>query len=389
MKLKLFIIVAILAVAMMGIYTPEAKAQGASVTPYANILLWAGYTSKSEEASWKVDDTGAAEEDADVFMAVTPQGSLGVRGSANNVMGDVSFMVRTPSMDSDQQSQALLFTAYVMYNVNDFGLLVGRFFAPYDKVDFGNIACQTTAFGWDMFLGYTLFDATRDQIKVSYKGAYLALLKNTKNEDSDWDVVLPMVAVGYQYGSFMTPFNFGVHALYQTAKDDAASWVTDEDTNLDGNIDPTDYYVATTGAYGESLTAWAVAGDFGVKMDPIEINGHVHYGVNTADMGVQGGGAAIVNGSYEDTTTLAGWVSVGYTMGAAKLYAGLGYRSVDNSETYVEADTAMTYYVSCAYSIQPNFSVTPIVHYEDKMKGSADQEEGNVLTVGALFKASI
>jgi len=402
MKFKGLIIFAIFALAVMGFAVPQAKAQD-GVTAYADVLMWTGLTMRDKDAANKFDDNNKAIDDMDLVMGLTPQGSMGVRGSANNVFVNFAIMAKTPGAsfipdwDKQDENSTYMFIGLISYRVGEASFTIGRFFTPYDQLDFNNIAASDTTMGWDMMLGYSLFDATREQIRVDYKGFYFGLFKNNKNETEDTNVLIPMIAAGYMHGNPGTAMRFSVHGLFQTYTIEDARG--DYDLDGDGMIaDPAEKDQPNP-LYEEAVNSWAVAADFGMKMDAIGFNVHGHYGVNTGDMGVQGGSSInnYAKKEVSDSTTMAGWAGVDYTVDKMKLSAGIGYSVIDN-DLYEKEDQKMTYYVACKYSIQPNFAITPIVRVINNMKGPknawtgldySEYKEGQEINIGFLTEAHI
>ncbi|MBN2038760.1 MAG: hypothetical protein JW864_01885 [Spirochaetes bacterium] len=381
MKFKLLsLAIAVFTIASIWIFSSEAKAQGGdSITPYAEAIFWAGITSYDDDSAgslWQGE-----EGDTDLAFNLCPQTYLGVRGTKNNIFANVAFQAKTPSMDAEEQDQVFLFLAYLAYRIGDFGIMIGQTFTPYSALDSDDVAFMGTAFAWDMMYEYSLFDPARPQIKLDYKGFYIDLIRHTKNEESGVDVVIPMLAAGYQYGTPFTPVSFGIHGLYQTYKIDSA------------------YVEDSTGAYvtnqidGESIASYAAGVEFNINnMNGFYINTHAHYGVNIGDMDLSGGGNHVSDGTasdkIENTTTYAGRIGIAYETGAVRVAAGIGYK-VDSNDTYAEDDPMMTYFASLRYSIQPNFSITPVIQIQDSLKGTNDEEQGKITVVGILAKASI
>jgi hypothetical protein len=254
---------------------------------------------------------------------------------------------------------------------------------PYD------CGCFSTTGGWDFLVGYAFFDAVREQIRVTYKGFYVGVFQNSQNESSTADVLLPMVAVGYTYGNPGTPMEFGVHGLFQTYKNDnPGTYVTDDNNTYDTADDTTTW--VENALYGESYSSYGVVAKFGMNMAPFSFYISPLYGVNAGNMGFPSLGMALeVGDEIKDTTAIAAHGAVTYTTGAIRVSVGAGYRQVEYDIDGSDPDKQMSYYASLKYSIQPNFSVTPIVLIEDKMKDSAKVKEGKRTLFGALFEANI
>jgi len=385
MRLKVLLLALVVAISAVAVIPTVAKAEGPSVTPYADVLFWTGVTMTDKYSSGKVDDKGKAVGDTDLIMGVTPQGSIGVRGMVNNVNGNFAIMSKTPGFDTAQEPQTYLFIAVIMYNFGPANLTVGRFFTNYDMIAGDNTNCPDTKLGWDMFLGYSLFDATRDQISLSFPvGFYVTLAKNAKNEDRDYDVMLPLVAAGYMNGNPGTPMMFSVHGLYQTYKYDNSAMVDDDN-------DPLTPPVLEAGST-ESVSSYAVAGKFGMNMAPFSFAVQGYYGVNIADMGILTGGAASFDatGSVQDNVAMGGWAQADYTMGQMRIAGGVAYKQNKQDVSGAKADKAMAYFVALKYNIQPNFAITPSVMIQDNMKAADGKtKQGKKTSAGVLFEAHI
>jgi hypothetical protein len=367
MRLKVLLLALVLAISFAGVFMPEAKAEGPTVTPNANVLMWNGFHMVDKYAS----TTG--KSDSDLVMDLTPQGSFGLTGAANGVFVNFSGMFRTPgggndAANRDESVQLYLFLAYFTYKFSEVNMTAGLTFTPYDIVDGNNTLCQTPLGGWSMQLAFAYFDAARYQLKFDYMGLYVDFIKNSKNETAGWDVTLPMIGVGYVNGNPGTPMSFQVHGFYQTSKVDDAALATD----------------------GASLVSYGVSGGFGLNMAPVSVMVTGIYGVNAGDAGLFGAGgwAAVDGDKFSDSTVMGGWGSVAYTMGAAKLSAGIGYKQIDN-DLWDNADPSMEYYVACKYSVTPNFAITPGIQIQDGMKNAAKVKQGKQTSIGFLMEAHI
>lgn len=386
MKFKGLIFLAIFALAVMGLAVPQANAQD-GVVPYANAKMWTGVTMTDKDIKnpngtpYRTDDEGEAVSDTDLIMGITPQTTIGVRGTVNNVTVDLSLMAGTPFGTSPADpNQAMQFIVAIMYNVGEASLMIGQHFGPYDIINPYDCGCFAASTGWDFLVGYAFFDAVREQIRVNYKGFYVGLFQNTQNESADADVLLPMIAAGYEYGNPGTPMTFSVHGLYQTYKNDDPGLDTDGD-GVDDTVNP---------IFEETINSYGVVGKFGMNMAPISFYVSGLYGVNSGNMGFPSLGSADTStGEVKDTTAMAGHGAISYTTGAITASIGGGYRQLDYDLDDTDPDKQMSYYVSVKYAVQPNFTITPIVLIEDRMKDKNKVKEGKRTVIGALFEANI
>jgi len=387
MRLKVLVLALVLAVSFSGVFMPAAKAEGPSVTPYADVMFWFGYNYADKYASHSQNKDGEARALTENVMGMMPQGDLGVRGAAGNVSVNFAIMSKSPGAglfggdntkgNKYDADQPYMFISVAMVNFGSTLLTVGRFFTPYDIVTFNDVACPDLVFGWYNMLDFALFDATRDQIRINVSGFYVGLFRNNYDNDADYDVMLPMISAGYEFGNPGTPMNFGVYGLFQTVKDA---------TQTTG-----------TATFGKSINSYAVNGKFGMNMAPVTFYVTASYGINQNNMGV-GGGAADVKATgdgYANTSTLMSHAGFDYTSGMFVFGLSVGYSTVSHdSSAYApgadnKADQAMAVAAKVKISPMPNFAITPALRYKDNMKGVTGNKEGKDIAFGVMFEGHI
>jgi len=398
MRLKVLLLALVFAISFVGIFTPAAKAEGPTVTPYADVMVWFGEAYKDKYASGAYNDKGEKRSDMNQSMGVNPQGDLGVRGAVGNVSVNVAFMTRTPAFSAGTESQQVyLFLEAMFINLGSVNLTIGKWFTPYAYLTFNDVANSFAAIGWNNMAAFAFFDPGRDMIKASFGSVYVGLFNNSKNDTANYAVMLPMIAAGYEFGNFATPMYFGVHGLFQTYKNTNPGALTGTyalNTNT-GAIDFTPTGYAANPLYNKSVTSYGATAKFSMNMAPMAFAVQACGGVNTGDMGVLSGDATNDGSKYLNTVSYAGWADFQYTAGIAKFGAAVGYKSVKydkkgtTGQLGTKADQKMAVSAVVKISPMPNFAFTPSVLFTDEMKDEYGEKEGKSFVIGVLFEAHI
>jgi len=372
MKLKALVIAALVAAAFIMVPAPQAKAEGPVVSPFASFASWMGYETRSKEMT-------GGKSDTDLDMNVVPQLNFGVRGMANNVTVMVSAMSSPFGATKAEQDQFQLFLVFAEYRTPDFGLTFGKAGTPYTCLNFNNVGpgVGSTLGGWDLFLGFDMFEAFPYQVKFDTKGFFIDLIRNTAGTNpgtsyvgtqGTTDVMLPKIVVGYTFGNPMAPVMFNVSGFYQTYKIDDGS-----------------------GAFpdGENIVSYAASGFVKMNMQGLGITLHGHYSVNGGDMGyVAQPGADLTTGEIKDSTNMGGHAGISYTIDKVRPSAGVAY-AVSSNDLWDKDDPKMAFFVACAYMMQPNLTLTPIFQLYDNMKDNVGVKQGTQTNYGVFVQANI
>jgi len=361
MRLKVLLVAAIFAISFMGFYSPAQAADG--ITPYGNIVTWAGWTMKDKDNNGTV---GKSDTDYAQGQANPATTNIGVKGEKNGVEVRLEFGVKT----NYEQFRARW--AYASYKAsNGLQLWFGNGLTPYSMVN-GMDFRDSDA----MALAGTCYDGWINQVRLHFMGAYISIMQ-PQTTGATYDNMLPKAAAGYEFKTDV--FSAGVNGVFQQVKYDDAASARD----------------------GAKLNAWLLNAIFKGKFGPAYVNALAYYAVNPGDMGFNSyNGAktgapgannkavAIVDG-WEDTTVYGGNVAAGFKIGdMAQINVGVGYEKCDN-DTYAKADDFIAYFVNAQIFIQPNCFVVPTVKQVDFRKSQANAKEGKQTYVGAAFVASI
>jgi len=371
MRLKVLVLALVFAISFVGVFTSPAKAEGPALAPFADVCFWAGYTSYSKEANPYAKTAGKTA--AGTEMGIVPQADFGAVGTSNGVTVMVDLMLKTPHGNSSEINQVYLFLANASYKFGDLGMMIGLAPSPFSVLTFDDKACYATANGWELLLEYGMFDPDKQQVKLTYNGFYFEAAANSYQETNGYKTMLPLLAAGYVYGNPGTPFMAQAHGVFMTYKIADTAAATD----------------------GKSVTDYAIAADFSMNMAPFGFQVHAHYAQNPGDMGIgnlgpYGGAPVAVGSSFKNTKVFAGFAAVNYTVDKARLGAGFGYFNGKPDVDGAKAHKQYAFYVDCQYSIQPNFSLTPIFHYQDNGKDyDGVTKLGKQWTMGVFVSAHV
>ena len=228
-----------------------------------------------------------------------------------------------------------------------------------------------------------MFDQRTPQIRLDIGPAYLIAEKTwTRSgipglDNESTEVKLPKLYVGFD--KKIAKHAVGAGITYNTYN------VTDK-TTAGMNLDE------------KSLAAWAAFVHGLVQVtDDISLKSQVYYAQNAPQLGISSieeEADALVNSAgngFDNTKTIAGFLSAQADMGKVKPFAGWGYASHDNSQ-YDKKDSSMEYYVGAVIDVwehkYSNATVVPEIHVWDRLKDRNGNEEETLMTVGARWYVS-
>lgn len=270
--------------------------------------------------------------------------------------------------------------AYATYDFQDLQIMVGHNYTPYffpatgDYIDDNGLG----SFGH-------ISDGRNHQIKLSWKGAYLALIKTKETAkiggtDVTNKVVLPKVSLGYDY-KFAAGM-VGVGGAYNTVK------IED---------------LGVLGVDGKHLNSWITYLRFNLAVEDFVLRGSAMYGFNTGNFGLDARPAAnadsigenmptsavAVGGKFKDSKHFAGYINPMYKLSPSILIGlGAGYAQVDNS-TYAKTDRQVAYFVNMKYDINKYFHIAPEFVYRDFMKDENGAKQGSEFYAGAKVQLDV
>jgi len=385
MKLKLFVLAAIVALLTIGLYMPQAKAAD-GITPYAAVNVWTGYDMRSKELANHSD----GKKDTDLVMSLpkgpTPSG-LGLRGTLGKLtlIAEIG-ITDTIFKDKNTPAPAGVFGETLGVNKMDAkyefnevaNIEFGRYFAPYSSAGINPFMDKANA-GFMIFEG-ALFDTPITQVKFSYMGAYIDLIKPSSSgvtttaagatEKDAYDFVLPKIAVGY-VGPM--PFQYSAHAVYQKIKSES----------------PNSY----------SITSYALAAGINAFMPWGIIHAFGFYSQNEGDMQVldlavmqakSGNSASVTGTSVKNTKGFGGNAGVSYKIGNLTPGAGFGYSAFKNDD-FANDQRQYTFFASLQYEVDKNVVFTPAIKYRNFGKSSsvAGAKRGTETIFGILWSAAM
>ncbi|MGL4368920.1 MAG: hypothetical protein ACRCUT_04505 [Spirochaetota bacterium] len=365
--------------------------------PYAQARIWAGVVDQSKEV------TGTENADLDNKM-INGAARLGLKGKKGNLEGVAELGFGTQAgKDSNKIPYTLVQTRkiYGIYNYSDkISFLFGQDEAPYTFYSNSSVEDST-------FSGFGSTSQDRDvQIKFSAYGAYIDLLNPTTSalpkanattiESKNIDVLFPKIAAGYDYTLKDDKMNIliGVGGAGQVLKVDSLG--ADADTDLD-TFD------------GEKITSALGYAHAKVKYDAFSVLANFGYAVNGGNMGLSysksvsaantsaatelaskfSTSAVSTADGFENTTSMEGFIDLGYDFGIVELRGGAGYAQAKNKE-WDKTDAQAAYYGQLSFPLVPKkLFLKPEVCYRDYMKDSAGEKQGHEWLAGVYVQANI
>ena len=377
MRLKVLLLAAIFAISVMGFYSPAQAADG--ITPYANIMTWAGWVQRDKDAS------GFAKSDTDYYQSnfANAGTNMGIKGEKNGVQVQIEFGVK------DGYEAFRSRHAYASYKMGEIGILFGQTLAPWIALDGADLRS-----GDAMARAGSCYDGWNNQIRVSFFGAYVTILNPGGNSAGDTDkqstgtigpkanqdVVIPKIGAGYMFK--MDAISVAVNGVFQQTKYDEQS----TPSNLDG----------------KALNAWLVNFIFKGQFGPANLSAVAYYATNPGNMGfaTYNSSSAVVAASgdkYENTTVMGGRVGAGFKAGMAKFNVGVAYEKATNDYDTGGAgdygtegkDDYLVYFANVQLFLQDNFYFAPTVKVEDAKKTTDGVKAGKTTYIGFACVASI
>jgi hypothetical protein len=270
---------------------------------------------------------------------------------------------------------------YGTYAFNDITILWGQDYAPLG--DWGN---SNQVFSWDNDMaGFGIIDESRvPQVKISYKGLQVALVKNIGADTcglpeadgetvlvSETEVLIPHLELKY---SMATDKYFAdAFCGFNSYK------VKYEDIN---------------NSFEETVSAYALGLNGGVTLNPVYANAMVWMARNGKQLGLNQANAAgaqlDTTGHLTDDDDMGFAVVVGANLQKMTVEAGYGYVQSELDVSGAEKDDAQTFYAQAVIPIAEGngakLSVTPEIGVIDYMDDASGVDEGSATYFGAKWQ---
>ena len=346
-------------VAAAGALTALAIPAMAEFTPYASIRLLTGYQTVKPA-------TGAS--DTDVLMKLNNTSRFGIKASDGALGAVIEFGI------NEGGGNIVNRLAYATYKMNGATLLVGQDYTKsWNPSGLVGPSDTPSNLGWG-----NMYDGRVPQLRVQLdNGLYFAAIQPATpadvtagfsfdaktggaavaNKPSTTDTLLPKLNVGYDGKS--GDVGYGAGLVYGT-------------------------FSYKSGAVKENINSYLVYARANMTSGPIALKANLGYGQNLGNMNYTG--AKFDTTSKKDSTTLEGYVQAGYTVSPTlKVQAIIGGQTNDN-DSYIKADSRMSYAVNAPITVAKNFTVTPEVVLFDEMKNSAGVKEAKTYYYGAKWQ---
>jgi ferredoxin len=363
------------------------------LTPYAQIRAYAGVLKQSASVTQVRNET-----DMD-YVQQFGTTRAGLKGKYGTIDGLVELGLS--SYNSSKSNAVSLRKAYAVWNQSDaFSVKVGQDDAPYtfyaSSVTFDNV-----------YNGMGDTAQSRDfQIKLIYSGAFIDFLspaspgavKTNAGTDlsgssaTNWDILFPKTALGYDYISSDKTISAGACIAYQASVFDGQK---------DGNaaFDAIDNKRVDAGLF--AVHAAVTSGGFSAK-----INGG--YGINSRILGIDYSSAFVTTTTsvgtkstccvssypeldatgkkFKNTTSMEGFVELAYNLGFAEFRGAVGYVQAKNGN-WDKTDAQMAYYLQSTIPlVEKRFNLIPEVSYLDYMNDKNGNRQGYELGAGVMIQ---
>ena len=399
MKLKLFVMLCLMAVAIPGAVLGAEPEN--SIKPYGNLYLFFGGQYKSYY------DSGHKNfNDGDLVYNINNNSNLGFNFNYSRYSGVFELGISDP----DSGSVVRVRKAYGKYKFKDYELLIGQTWSPYityshESADY----YRSRGFG-------SMYEEPTLQIQMSIKGFYINIMKpnitmveysrevavdnppdevedeynletvereiTTKLGKDHIKSYFPKMALGYRLESKQYRFGAGLAGnMYMIANSDK--------DNYDQSIIYS--YLAYLNAEAEyDKFIFAFSGGFLVNPAnygiAIQSEGNNKYpaGASQAIYNVATGKTDI-----KDTWNIQAFAECGYKIKESiKLYGGYGYSVMKYPVANSEYDMAMEYFLNMKIGIGGLLAVTPSISFRDYMDDMSGDDEGHEVIGGMLATIS-
>ena len=362
-----------------------AQASADSIIPYAQVRIWAGYVQQSKEMS------AGGTSDTDFYARMTSS-RLGVSAKYSDLVG--VFEIGLANYSNSTSNQVATRKAYGEYSITpDMKFLFGQNEAPFTW--YSNAAAND-----ELNIGYGATNDNRElQFKLTAFNAYLDII-NPKSPDKAgdddlatkyWDVIIPKIAVGYDFISSDKMILVGGGGVIQQAQVDKEDGSVPDANTMDG----------------EKLTSYLLYLHTKANIAGFLLQGNFGYGQNTSNLGLSYTSAqanattSANNGNkyidpkvelnsahdkFENTKSIEGYLEAGFDLGKFVPLAGVGYLQAKNSN-WDKKDKQMTYYAQVKITVvETHLFVIPTLQYRDFMKDKDGAKQGNESLAGIFIQ---
>ena len=390
MKMKRLACVSLL---MMAMGSGAAFAQTADgLSPFVQIRAYAGWIKQSPAV------TGVEKEADTDFVEQFGTTRFGAKGKYGEFDGYMELGIS--SSNSSSSNGVSLRKAYAVWNLSDVAnLKVGQDEAPYTF--YANSVTMDCSFN-----GMGVTSQPRDMhVKFTYMGAYVDFLSpiappaitydataKKSTGATNWDLLAPKTAIGYDFTSADKTVSAGVSAVYQYS-------VFDGQKNVAGStLDALD---------DKRVDAGLAAAHVLLNLAPFSVKADFGYGINTAVLGIDYtksfaktttsvGTAAVgistapelnksANG-FKNTASMEGFLELAYKMSFAEFRTAVSYVDAKN-DNWKKHDQQMGYYLQATIPlVEKRFNLIPEICYFDFMDDKAGNNQGYELCGGMLFQ---
>ena len=369
----------------------SAQTTAVSITPYAQVRIWAGYIQQSKEMS--ATGTYEGKTDTDFYSRMTSS-RIGLSAKYDDLVG--VFEIGLANKSSSSSNAVTTRKAYGEYLItSDIKLLFGQNEAPftwYSNAEANDDLCQgygATADGRELQLKLTAFNAYLDIINPNSPANPVS---DTDGLDAQyWDIIIPKIAAGYDFISSDKNILVGCGGVAQQAQVDKEESTTGDPYTMDG----------------EKLTCYLLYAHANASIAGLLLRGNFGYGQNTANLGLSYSNAQAnamtsaniendqyvnpkvefnaTNDKFENTKSMEGYIEAGFDLGKFVPLAGVGYLQAKNSN-WDKTDKQMTYYAQLKITIvETHLYFIPTLQYRDFMKDKDDAKQGNESLAGIFL----
>jgi len=375
----------------------EARTRN-NVRPYGNLFMFLGYRDRIT-----FDAADEMSHDSDMIYKINENSNFGMNFLYRNYTGTFEFGIE----DTDENRRVKIRQAYGTAKLKKGKLTVGQAWNPYVKWshEYANYF-RSDGFG-------ALNDGPSNQIKYSYKGFYIDIMKpyipirtyiddipaanpdasdptndeyiidyidresTTKQKLEDVDSIIPKVAIGYDHNGKTFDWSIGIAGNAYQVKND----------NYDEIIDSYLGYIQFEKKWKRVIMDFSGA----FLINP------TNYGISVQgeDMGDYTAGAAcavlnIATGRYEvkDTWSTQGYLEFAFLFKKITMFLGGGFSLIDYGIPNTDQDMAWEAYINFKIPVGNLVALSPSASYRDYMKDMGGNKEGSEILAGILCMVS-
>jgi hypothetical protein len=377
---------------------------------FAAVMLVAAFATTSVAGDWgfygsarvgiwsKKTDDGAGRSERDTQFQLQNNSRLGARVSAKDLYGRFEFGInpeednQSPfgsggnSISTSVESSSVYLR--LLYGVWDFGagkLLVGQDYTPI----YLGVSNANTASGSDsVMIGWGVVYDRSAQIRLEFGGLHIALVDNT-----GFNLLAPATGVAFT----------GSTTKMSLPRIDAKYTFKFDPVKLDIVGSYFSYNIERPTLSDLSVDAYMFGARADAMLGPVRLRGAAYWTQNGSQLGISGGGSAMLANPATANTAVIDNEAMGYAITALyklndmiSFEAGYGYTQNEMDDAAMPAvaggsgatqeDDRSMYYLQSVVKMAPGVFLVPEIGVQDGKENSTGGSDGDMSYIGAKFQ---